>query len=115
MTTNTTTDLFEDTIATLAEAAFLPADYVNDADELELTERDRSILAYYEAKGIDAFRIEAVDASAWALLVRWSEDGYELTAIDRNGVILCEARFNFTPMGLAWLAGALNAADEAQR
>lgn len=106
----TTSDYYdiEDTIReTLIQAGFMPLDYIHEDDEVSLTERDRKILEYFEARGWDAFRIEPDAATASFTLARWSEDGIRILAINENGVEMSEATFNANAIGAAWAASVL--------
>lgn len=110
-------DYFDEVREVLADAGFMPlegfetgADYADEyGDELEITDRDAKVLHYFAERRWEAFRIEPTDASAWATLARWTEDGASLLVIDRNGCIEGEITLPPSARGNTWLAAVLEA------
>jgi hypothetical protein len=101
------TDLHEQVRAALITADFLPAESIRYGEHgLALTEREVSALNYYVDRGWDALRAEDGNMVTW---VRWSEDGIELMNATLMGVIHAEARFSFSPQGVAWMRSAVQA------
>jgi len=101
MTTNAT-DLLEEVLAIIIEAGFAPTD---DLFDFDLLAKSRETVAYFAARGFDAFRVEADGALTFAA---WSEDGLRLMETTPSGVINAEARFDASERGLAWFAGAVS-------
>jgi hypothetical protein len=110
--TDTDYDLDDAIRESLIEAAYLPLEKGSPDhtdDELALTARDIRVLDYYVDRRWEAFRLEPIGEAIWATLARWSEEGIEILAIDRNGVEHGHARFDYTAQGARWAAAAINA------
>src|SRR5262245_16538878 len=111
MRTNETTtydELETEIVETLINGGFQPLEE-GSPDDSELTDIDRNVLDYYCHRRWDAWRLEAGEHkpganTAWVTLARYSEDGLDLMAINRNGATVAEAHFTCNRHGLAWLA-----------
>lgn len=105
---NSSTDHLHETFRdTLVRAGFRGIFLIHDDDDV--SERDEKVLGYFEERGWAAFRIEPTLADATFTLARWSEEGFEIQAINENGLTLADARFTFSRQGLAWATAAVQA------
>ena len=106
-------DLNEAVIDGLADEGFIPIhdndeDFVVETYGPDLGRRINATVEYYARRKFDAVYIgpDAMGVGAALRFAAWSEDGCNLVATNQNGVIDAEARFTWSPTGVAMFTKA---------